>query len=418
MRNWLKILISQFFSTFGTVLCEFVLVVWVYENTTSSMALSLLTLSFIVPRIILSPLVSYLVDKLNRKLMLLVSEIGESIVCLSIIFLYTQDLLTVQLIIIINLLVGLTESFRFPAYSVITSSLLKDNQYARAHGLYMIATALPSILAPIIGGYLYSIFSITFFYIINLLTLVVSCTLISLTKLTNKLLEVNQQVSFKDGCRSLKDSVTFIGKNKNMLYVLIICALYIFTTNSIDVILPVSILSKYSNGSVIYGNIETLFGIGGVFGALLVTTLGVGNKIGKSFKIGVYLSYLGMLFICYQRFIWVSGFGVLILTIANQIMDACSQAWWQTNVPITKQGQIFAVRRFAIWTFGSFGTILAGLSDKLASIMPSAFVALTYEVFLLIIVMLMMIITFVLLKNLKLDKDVVEINGENISENI
>ena len=50
--------------------------------------------------------------------------------------------------------------------------------------------------------------------------------------------------------------------------------------------------------------------------------------------------------------------------------------------------------------------------------MPSAFVALTYEVFLLIIVMLMMIITFVLLKNLKLDKDVVEINGENISENI
>ncbi|MDR1547207.1 MAG: MFS transporter [Hungatella sp.] len=415
MKNWLKILMSQFFSTFGTVLCEFVLIVWVYENTTSSMALSLLTLSFIVPRIILSPLASYLVDKLNRKLMLLVSEIGELIVCLSIIFLYTQDFLTVQLIIIINLLVGLTESFRFPAYSVITSSLLKDNQYARAHGLYMVATALPSILAPVVGGYLYSAFSITFFYIINLSTLIVSCILICLTRLTNRLLEVNQAISFKEGCNSLKDSITFIGDNKNMLYVLIICALYIFASNSINVILPVYILSEYSNGSIIYGNIETLFGIGGVLGAVLITTLGVGDKIGRSFKIGVSLSYLGMLIICYQRFIWVSGFGVIIFTIANQIMDACSQAWWQTNVPITKQGQIFAVRRFAIWLFGSIGTLFAGLSDKLAGIMPSSSIALTYQIFLLAIVLLMMLITYVLLKNLKLDKDVVNVNGEDIS---
>uniref|UniRef100_UPI0032619FE8 hypothetical protein n=1 Tax=Clostridium sp. NkU-1 TaxID=1095009 RepID=UPI0032619FE8 len=98
-------------------------------------------------------------------------------------------------------------------------------------------------------------------------------------------------------------------------------------------------MSEYSNGSIIYGNIETLFGIGGVLGAVLITTLGVGDKIGRSFKIGVSLSYLGMLIICYQRFVWVSGFGVIIFTIANQIMDACSQAWWQTNVPITKQGR-------------------------------------------------------------------------------
>ena len=398
MKNWLKVIVSQFVSVFGTKLCEFILLIWIFEKTKSSMLVSMFSLSLIVPKTIFSPFVAYLVDRLNRKTMLLVSEIGELFVCFCIIFLVKKNLLSVAIVLVINLLVGITEAFRFPAYSVITSSLLQEENYAKAHGMYMFVSSLPAIIAPIVGGNLYKLCSIEVFYMINILTLILSSCLICSVKLKNKILEENLKISLKDSIYSLKDSVLVLKRDKEILYILVICAAYMFVVNAIDVIMPLSILSKYENGATIYGNIETVYGVGGVIGALIITILGVGKDNKKSFQLAIWSSYVGMLTICCLR-PWTCVVGIIILTIANQYMDACCQAWWQTSVPITKQGQVFAIRRFIIWMVGCLGTILAGLSDYILKILPKEYKELVYEVTLAGIVIMMFSITiFYILK--------------------
>lgn len=392
MFNWLKILVSQFSSTIGTTLCEFALLVWVYDKTNSSESVSVLLLSFLLPKIIISPFAAYLVDRANRKLMLLISEIGEIVVCLVILMLHYTNNMYLWVVVCVNLLVGFTESFRFPAYSVITTSLLEKKQYSRAHGLYMAATSVPTIICPSVSAYLYNHSNIAVIYFINLITLIISTSLIVSVKINDTELSENKSISLGDGIRTLKSSIMMVFSRKEVMYMLMICAGFIFSRNAIDVILPVSIMSTYKNGVSLYGNIETIIGIGGLVGAIIVSFIEI-RRLEYAFSVSVVISYIGMFIVSYQDSILACAVGVIVFTTFSQLMDACCQSWWQINIPIKQQGQVFAIRRFIIWVFGCFGTVIAGFADDFISI----FRKMNYNLYLFSILCLFGIISVALI---------------------
>ena len=110
-----------------------------------------------------------------------------------------------------------------------------------------------------------------------------------------------------------------------------------------------------------------------------------------------------MLFICIP-IIGICGMGIIVLTICNQFMDACCQSWWQSTVPISKQGQVFAIRRFVIWIVGCGGTCFAGFSDYVVKFFPSYLKEIAYEIYLLGSIVIVFLITIFVLKNLKIQE--------------
>lgn len=398
MNYWKRIILSQFFSTLGTTVCKFVLLIWLYELTESSFYVSLFFLSLVLPKVIISPFSAYFVDKKDKKIMLLISEYGEIAVCISIILLYLSGNLNIVNVIIINTIVGMTESFRFPAYSVITTMLLRESEYAKAHGVYMIATSLPSIVGPFIASRIYGTFTIGGTYIMNLLTLIISILLISSIKLEEREIRQEEKISLQDGISTLKNNIIFMFHDASIRSILVICGSYIFAISVIEVILPVLILSEYSNGTEIYGNVEMMYGISALIGALIIAFFGVANKKIHCFFIAAIGAFLGMYFLLFTDQLIICVLGILIYTILNQVMDAQCQSWWQKNIPIKKQGQVFALRRFFIWILGATGSFVAGYADIFSITVSSLSKNSAHKLFMLILISCAFIIVIVTVK--------------------
>ncbi|MEY2817044.1 MAG: hypothetical protein RL275_507, partial [Chloroflexota bacterium] len=66
---------GQLVSVLASSMTQFALTIWAYQETGSATALGIINTSFIVPFLLLSPIAGVMVDRHNRKLMMMVSDL-------------------------------------------------------------------------------------------------------------------------------------------------------------------------------------------------------------------------------------------------------------------------------------------------------------------------------------------------------
>jgi len=76
MRGFTVFWAGQFVSILGTSMTNFALTIWAWERTGAATALALVGFSFTAPYILASPLAGALVDRWNRKLVMMLSDLA------------------------------------------------------------------------------------------------------------------------------------------------------------------------------------------------------------------------------------------------------------------------------------------------------------------------------------------------------
>src|SRR5215470_10024281 len=71
--------LGQMVSVVATNMTQFALTIWIFERSGSATALALQQVFFITPFLIVSPLAGAMIDRYNRKAMMMVSDIGAGI---------------------------------------------------------------------------------------------------------------------------------------------------------------------------------------------------------------------------------------------------------------------------------------------------------------------------------------------------
>ena len=93
LRNWkprfFTIWTGQAFSLLGSSLVQFALVWWMTSTTRSATVLATATLVAMLPGIIIGPFAGALVDRWNRKRVMLVSDAAIALVTAGLIYLYS-----------------------------------------------------------------------------------------------------------------------------------------------------------------------------------------------------------------------------------------------------------------------------------------------------------------------------------------
>src|SRR5512136_3325738 len=80
--------IGQIISLLGTSMTGFAVTIWAYQKTNSATALALIGFFFVAPMLIASPFAGAIVDRSNRKLMMMISDIASGIASLIILILF------------------------------------------------------------------------------------------------------------------------------------------------------------------------------------------------------------------------------------------------------------------------------------------------------------------------------------------
>jgi len=152
MRTFIIIWLSQVLSLFGTAMSGFALTFWAYGKTGQATPLAMVGFFFVTPMTLLGPFIGAIVDRANRKLMMMMSDLAAAITSLIILILYLSGNLEIWHLYVMALIGGIMNGFQWPAYSAAISTMLHKSQYTRANAMLETAGAASGILAPIFAG--------------------------------------------------------------------------------------------------------------------------------------------------------------------------------------------------------------------------------------------------------------------------
>ncbi len=170
MRLFAVIWTGQFFSLLGTYMSQFALSIWAWQLTGEATALALVAFFNFAPSVIMFPIAGALVDRWNRKLVMMISDVASGIATIIVFLLLSAGKLEIWHLYVTGAFTGIFQSFQWPAYSASTSLIVEKKDYARASGMLSLADSVSNIVAPAAAGVLVAIIGVTGILTIDIVT--------------------------------------------------------------------------------------------------------------------------------------------------------------------------------------------------------------------------------------------------------
>jgi DHA3 family macrolide efflux protein-like MFS transporter len=146
--------IGQVVSLVGSGLTSFALAVWVFERTGSPTLFAIIGLSSVLPRVIFSPVAGALVDRWDRRKVMILADAGAGLSTTIIAVLLFANRLELWHIYLTAALSSAFGAFQWPAYTAVVSQLVSHKQLGRANGMNQFGRAAVEILSPMLAGVL------------------------------------------------------------------------------------------------------------------------------------------------------------------------------------------------------------------------------------------------------------------------
>ncbi|HNR47327.1 MAG TPA: MFS transporter [Anaerolineaceae bacterium] len=356
------VLAGQAVSILASSMTGFALSIWVFQQTSSATSLGIMQTAFTLPYLLIIPLAGVMVDRYNRKLMMMVSDLAAGLGTIAILILLTTDSLQVWHFYVVNALIGLGNAFQWPAYSAAITTMVPKEQYGRANGLMSLVQAGPAVVAPLLAGALLPVIKLNGILLIDIATFLLAIGALMLVHVPPPTRTVDGQAGKGGLWHEATFGFKYIFARPSLLgYVILLffANLFLGFPNSVHV--PM-ILLRTDNSSLILGAAETAGAISWTVGSLLMSTWGGPKR-------RIHGALLG--WICYCLFgsvifglgrslaVWIPA--IFVAGIGSNIGIATSQAILQAKVAPDVQGRVFSARRMLTWLPDTFTPVLGGL---------------------------------------------------------
>jgi len=156
--NWaipfFTIWVGQAFSLIGSGLVQFALVWWLTTTTGSATVLATATLVAILPEVVLGPFTGALVDRWNRRIVMMVADGFIALATLGLAVVYSMGAMQIWHVYVIMFLRSVGGSFHWPAMQASTSLMVPEQHLSRVAGLNQTMQGALRIIAPPLGAVL------------------------------------------------------------------------------------------------------------------------------------------------------------------------------------------------------------------------------------------------------------------------
>ena len=165
---------GQLVSLTGSGLTNFALGVWVYQSTGSATKFAFIALSSILPLIFVSPIAGALVDRWDRRWVMVVSDTGAALSTFTVVLLFATGNLETWHIYITTAVSSAFSAFQWPAYTASVTLLIPKEHFGRASGMTQFAEYFSDLAAPLLGGILLGFIGLYGVILLDLLTFLIA----------------------------------------------------------------------------------------------------------------------------------------------------------------------------------------------------------------------------------------------------
>lgn len=353
--------LGQIVSVLATNMTGFGITIWVFEKTHSATALSLAQVFFITPFLIISPFAGAMVDRYNRKLMMMLSDLGAGLATVGLLVLQSQGRLEVWHLYAANLIMGTFNAFQWPAYSAAISTMVSKEHYGRANGMMSLVEMGPGILSPLLAGALLPVIGLTGIMLIDGITFVLAIGALLAV-------HVPQPLRTEEGRKAqgniLKEAVygfRYIFARPSLLGLqLVFLGGNLFIGLALAVFAPM-ILARTGSDERVFGLVQSVGAVGGILGGVAMSTWGGFRRRVHGVLLGwILASTLGGILLGLGRDLWLWAPGAFMGFFFVPIINGSNQAIWQAKVAPDLQGRVFAARRLIAWITNPLTPLIAG----------------------------------------------------------
>ncbi len=366
MRAFLVVWAGQVASLLGTAMSQFALTIWAYQITGSATALALVSFFSFGPGVIFGPIAGALVDRWNRKLVMMLSDLGAGICTIAIFILYSTGNLQIWHLYVAGVITGIFGAFQWPAYSAAISTMLPRAQYGRANGLLSLAESVSGVFAPIFATGLLALVGLSGVLLFDIISFTVAVSALLVVHIPQP--EISEAGTAGKGSLIQESAYGFryILRRPSLLGLQVTFLGINLTGNVAGTIQAPMLLARTGSDEAVLATVQSVTAAGSVLGGLLLSTWGGPKRRVHGVLLGMILtSVLGEMFMGVGRTVVSWSAAGFLFGMIMPFVNGSNQAIWQAKVPPDLQGRVFAARRMIAQITAPIAMLIAGpLADQ------------------------------------------------------
>jgi MFS family permease len=340
----LRLWIGQGVSFLGDSVSMVALVVLIVQITGSASAVGGALVARLLPTIA-SPLAGVLADRLDRRVVLVASDLARAVLALGLIF--VRDLVILYVLVF---LMGLARTIFNPTIRAAFPGVVGGGDLTRANALISGTFSVSETVGPALGGLLVATVGVNAAFALDCATYLVSAAFLFRVPLSRP-----RRDEDGDLARELKAGFTYLAGARMPLAIVIGAFLTMLTINTT---IPAEVfLAKetFGAGDAGYGLLVGLWGGGMVLGSAFMVVFGGRINLSLFYVLSIFVSALALAATGLSPMFVVALGALTIAGIANGVDDVTANTILQESVPEAFLGRVFAVRFFGF----SAGEVLA-----------------------------------------------------------
>jgi MFS family permease len=353
------------------------LISWkIFEITKDPFSIGLIGLVEFVPAVIMAFYAGYVIDRSDRKKLFHYS-IGANLI-LTILFAYVTSQHAYNHLNQSNILMsmygivfctGIARAFSGPSSFALVSSLVPKEEIPNAITWHSGSWQIAAVGGPAIGGLLYAATGITFTFMLIILLLLVSITILFYVspKSPPELIEKESML------KSIREGFKFVWKTKEILGVLSLDLFAVFFGGA-TAMLPYFTDVILKTGAQGLGLLRSAPAVGAITLMLLIHFIPLKKNQGKIMIWCVGGFGLSIILFGLSNMFWISALALFVSGFLDGISILIRSTILQLKTPEEMRGRVSSLNSIFIMSSNELGAFESGVMSKLIGVIPSVIV--------------------------------------------
>jgi MFS family permease len=356
-RNFRLFVEGQSVSLIGTWMTRVATSWLVYRLTGSALLLGLVGFAGQIPTFLLAPFAGVLVDRTNRRTLLIWTQALAAVQSLALAALTIAKIVTIYEILGLAVLQGLINAFDMPVRQSFLIQMVEDKQdLGNAIALNSSMVNLARLIGPALAGIIIGAVGEGYCFLIDgvsYLAVIVSLFLMRITVAPPK----RQTTSM---LQQLSEGWTYVRGFSPIRTILLLFAVISLTGMPYLVLMPIFASKVLHGGPHTLGWLMGASGVGALASALLLALKKSVRGLTSAIRTAAYLFGASLILFGLSRNLWLSMLLMMVTGFGMMQGLASSNTVIQTLVPETMRGRVMSYYTVAFVGMAPFGSLLAG----------------------------------------------------------
>ncbi|MFA7113290.1 MAG: MFS transporter [Sphaerochaeta sp.] len=271
---------SQFFtiwtgqavSLITSAILQMAIILYLTETTGSALILSLASLVGFLPYAVLGPFIGVLVDRYNRKHIMILSDLVIALAAAILALAALSGELPVWLVMVILFVRSVGTAFHTPSLSAVTPLLVPQDMLAKCAGYSQAIQSVSLLLSPALAAFLYMAWNLTAVIALDVAGAVIASLTVAWVKIPG--LTKPRQTGPLHFFKEMKEGFLALRSNKGLFALLWIGFLFTFIYMPINALFPLMSMEHFEGTAFHVSVVEIAFALGMLAGGLALGALG------------------------------------------------------------------------------------------------------------------------------------------------